>query len=72
MREGSDRKKTGNAVFLRPADPVTRNPGYDYLTVFADAAGTTYQSGNVLLRLDNALQSEKRALYEAAFLGIVK
>lgn len=28
MREGSDRKKTGNAVFLRPADPVTRNPGY--------------------------------------------
>ena len=27
MREGSDRKKTGNAVFLRPADPVTRNPG---------------------------------------------
>ncbi len=45
---------------------------YDYLTVFADAAGTTYQSGNVLLRLDNALQSEKRALYEAAFLGIVK
>ena len=31
MREGSDRKKTGNAVFLRPADPVTRNPGYDTL-----------------------------------------
>jgi len=29
MREGSDRKKTGNAVFLRPADPVTRNPGYE-------------------------------------------
>jgi len=27
MKEGSDRKKTGNAVFLRPADPVTRNPG---------------------------------------------
>lgn len=45
---------------------------YDYLTVFSDAAGTTYQIGNILLRLDNALQSEKRAPYEAAFLEIVK
>ncbi|KAF5048213.1 hypothetical protein DSECCO2_452370 [anaerobic digester metagenome] len=45
---------------------------YDYLTVFSDAAGSTYQIGNVLLRLDNALQSEKRAPYEDAFLRIVK
>ncbi len=45
---------------------------YDYLTVFSDVAGSTYQAGNVLLRLDNAVQLERRAQYETAFLGIVK
>jgi len=39
MKEGSDRKKTGNAVFLRPADPVTRNPGYP--TITATPSGIT-------------------------------
>lgn len=45
---------------------------YDYLTVFSDVTGTTYQVGNVLLRLDNAVQLERRTQYETALLGIVK
>lgn len=45
---------------------------YDYLTVFSDVTGTTYQVGNVLLRLDNAVQLERRTGYETALLGIVK
>lgn len=45
---------------------------YDYLTVFSDVTGTTYQAGNVLLRLDNAIQLERRTQYETALLAIVK
>lgn len=45
---------------------------YDYLTTFSDVTGTTYQVGNVLLRLDNAVQLERRTQYETAFLAIVK
>ena len=45
---------------------------YDYLTVFSDVTGTTYQVGNVLLRLDNAVQLERRTQYETALIGIVK
>ena len=42
MREGSDRKKTGNAVFLRPADPVTRNPGQEI------AAAVKQRNGQII------------------------
>ena len=45
---------------------------YDYLTVFSDVTGTTYQVGNVLLRLDNAVPQERRTQYETALLEIVK
>ena len=45
---------------------------FDYLSVFSDVAGLTYQTGNVLLRLDNAMQPESRKHYETALSGIVK
>ncbi|WKY43051.1 hypothetical protein Q5O14_10270 [Eubacteriaceae bacterium ES2] len=45
---------------------------YDYLTVFSDIAGTAYQAGNVLLRLDKEVPQDRQTQYETALLEIVK
>ena len=45
---------------------------YDYLSVFDEEAGYTYQSGNVLVRVDHAVTPDQAAQYEQALYEIVQ
>jgi hypothetical protein len=45
---------------------------YDYLSVFDDEAGYTYQSGNVLVRVDHAVTPDQALQYEQALYEIVQ
>lgn len=45
---------------------------YDYLSVFDEEAGYTYQSGNVLVRVDHSVTPDQAAQYEQALYEIVQ